>query len=178
MKGDGGRAACLGGASKLKCPKDQSLGEASKLKCSKAESFEKASRLNNVKAEDGAGKTGGLKEKGESMWTRRVALAEPGDQVVKRREGGGGGQGENFKRLEDQVQALKKQLEGERREQKKLLEVLTNVIKGEVPCVSLDKAENILVIFQYSSYLLSFTRFYSGGSAIARCTSYSGEQWD
>ena len=75
-------------------------------------------------------------------------------------------------------QALKKQLEGERREQKKLLEVLTNVIKGEVPCVSLDKAENILVIFQYSSYLLSFTRFYSGGSAIARCTSYSGEQWD
>ena len=132
MKGDGGRAACL--------------GEASKLKCSKAGSLEKASRLNNVKAEDGAGKTGGLKEKGESMWTRRVALAEPGDQVVQRREGGGGGeQGENFKRLEDQVQALKKQLEGERREQKKLLEVLSNVIKGEVPCVSLDKPENILV---------------------------------
>ena len=37
-----------------------------------------------------------------------------------------------------------------RSEQKKLLEVLTIVIKGEEPCVSLDKAENILVIFLYS----------------------------
>ena len=138
MKGDGGRAACLGEASKLKCPK--------------AESLEKASRLRNSKAEDSEGKSGGLKEKGESVWMRRV-LAEPGDQVMQRRGGGGGGggqQGENLKRLEDQVQALKKQLEDERREQKKLLEVLTNVIKGEEPCVSLDKAENNLVNFHYS----------------------------
>ena len=76
-------------------------------------------------------------------------MAEPGDILLQRR-GGGGSQLDNFKRLKDQVQILKKQLEDERREQKKLLEVLTSVIKGEESCVSIDKAVNILVIFLYS----------------------------
>ena len=40
---------------------------------------------------------------------------------------------------------MKKQLEVERREQKKLREVITDVIKGERSSVTLDKAENILV---------------------------------
>ena len=57
-------------------------------------------------------------------------------------------EGESLKQLEKQVQALEKQLEDERKEQKKFVEVLTNVIKGEVPCVTLEKAENILVNFQ------------------------------
>merc|ERR550519_2386206 len=92
---------------------------------------------------------------------RRVALAEPGDQVMQRRGGGGSQQGDNLKRLEDQVQALKKQLEDEKREQKKLLEVLTNVIKGEVPCVSLDKAENNLVVQQLQDALATVE---SGGT--------------
>jgi len=128
MKGDGGRAACLGEASKLKCPK--------------AGSLEKESRLNNSKAED-------------------ADSAEKTDQVMQRRGGGGSQQGDNLKRLEDQVQALKKQLEDERREQKKLLEVLTNVIKGEVPCVSLDKAENNLVVQQLQDALATVE---SGGT--------------
>ena len=76
-------------------------------------------------------------------------MAEPGDILLQRR-GGGGSQLDNFKRLKDQVQILKKQLEDERREQKKLLEVLTSVIKGEESCVSIDKAVNILVFFLYS----------------------------
>ena len=142
MKGDGGRAACMGEASKLKYSKSESVGEVSKLKYSKAESLREASTL---KCPNG-GKSGGLKLKGEM---RRVALAEPGHLVLKRR-GGEGSQVDNLKWLEDQVQILKKQLEDERREQKKLLEVLTSVIKEEEPCVSLDKAENILVIFLYS----------------------------
>ena len=53
------------------------------------------------------------------------------------------------------MQILKKQLEDERREQKKLLEVLTSVIKGEEPCVSLDEAENILVIFCCTALLFN-----------------------
>ena len=62
----------------------------------------------------------------------------------------GGGEGENLKRLETQVQALQcigEQLEDERKEQKKFVEVLTNVIKGEVPCATLDKAKYIWVNF-------------------------------
>ena len=146
MKGDGGRAACLGEASKLKCPKAESLGEVSRLQCPKTESVVKASRLKNGHAEESAGKTEGLHEEKKSAWSKRVALAEPGDQVLQGRGGKGGGQqGEKFKQLEEQVRRLKIQLEDERMEQKKLLEVLTNVIKGEVPCVSLDKSENILV---------------------------------
>ena len=102
MKGDGGRAACL--------------GEASKLNCSKSEG--------------GARKTNGFKGQGvdcDGEFTRR------------------GGSGRNFKQLEDQVLSLEKQLEVERREQKKLREVITDVIKGERSSVTLDKAENILV---------------------------------
>ena len=63
----------------------------------------------------------------------------------------GGGEGENLKRLETQVQALQcigEQLEDERKEQKKFVEVLTYVIKGKVPCVILENAENILVNVQ------------------------------
>jgi len=154
MKGDGGRAACLGEASKLKCPKAESLGEVSRLQCPKTESVVKASRLKNGHAEESAGKTEGLHEEKKSAWSKRVALAEPGDQVSQGRGGEGGGQqGEKFKQLEEQVRRLKIQLEDERMEQKKLLEVLTNVIKGEVPCVSLDKSENILVVQQLQGAL-------------------------
>ena len=48
------------------------------------------------------------------------------------------------------MQVLRKQLEDERREQKKLLAVLASVIKGEVPGVSLAKPENVLVNFLIS----------------------------
>ena len=135
MKGDGGKAA--------------SLGEASKLKYSKKESLEKASRLKYSKAEDGAGKAGGLEEKVQkNVWSGRMASdRKPCNEEMQRR---GGGEGGNLKRLEDQVQVLEKQLEDERMEQKKFLEVLTNVINGEVPCVALENAENILASFHYN----------------------------
>jgi len=149
MKGDGGRAASLGEASKLR-----SLGEASKLKYSKKESLEKASRLKYSKAEDRAGKAGGLEEKvQQNVWTGRVVAVgdrKPCNEEMQRR---GGGEGGNLKLLEDQVQALEKQLKDERMEQKKFLEVLTNVINGEVPCVALENAENILVIEQLQDAL-------------------------
>ena len=127
MKGDGGKSACLGEASKLKCPK--------------AEGLEEANRIRHSKAEDRVGRTGGLETKGQSVSVGRLT----GEEVIWRRRG----EGEKLKQLEDQVKALKKQLEDEREEQKKFLEVLANVIKGEVPCVSLDKAENIWVNFHY-----------------------------
>ena len=122
MKGDGGKSACL--------------GEASKLKYSKTGGLEEANRLRHSKAEDRVGKTGGMKIRGQSVSTC--------EEEIWRRE-----EREKLKLLEDQVKALKKQLEHEREEQKKFLEVLANVIKGEVPCVTLDKAENILVNFHY-----------------------------
>ena len=80
MKGDGGRAACLGEASKLKYSKSESVGEVSKLKyskaeclreastlkCLKAENLGKANRLGNLKAEGAGGaESGGLKLKEE-----------------------------------------------------------------------------------------------------------------
>ena len=123
MKGDGGRSACLGEASKLRYPKAGGLEEANRLRLSRAED-----RLNL---------------KGQSVSIGRVASEE---RIWRRR----GSEGENLKRLEDQVESLKKQLKDERKEQKKFLEVLVDVIKGEVPSVTLDKAENVLVTFHYN----------------------------
>ena len=74
-----------------------------------------------------------------------------GDRKHEEMQRRGGGEGENLKRLETQVQALQcigEQLEDERKEQKKFVEVLTYVIKGKVPCVILENAENILVNVQ------------------------------
>ena len=140
MKGDGGRAA--------------SLGEARKLNYSKKESLEEASGLKYLKAKDRAEKTDASKERvQQKAWIGKVAGAKKpcNDDEMWRN---GGDDGESLKQLEKQVQALEKQLEDERKEQKKFVEVLTNVIKGEVPCVTLEKAENILVNFHQVALLL------------------------
>jgi len=105
MKGDGGKAACLGEVSKL--------------------------RMTKVFNE--AGKTSGGHQdfrmhESENLESRRKTL--------------GGSERRDSRWLEDQVEALRKQLEEERKEQKLFLETLTCVVRGETPRAALGRVEN------------------------------------
>ena len=105
MKGDGGKAACLGEVSKL--------------------------RMTKVFNE--AGKTSGGHQD--------VRMHESENLESRRKTLGGSGR-RDLQWLEDQVEALKKQLEEERKEQKLFLETLTCVVRGETPRAALGRVEN------------------------------------
>jgi len=105
MKGDGGKAACLGEVSKL--------------------------RMTKVFNE--AGKTSG---------GHQDVRMHDSENLESRRKTLGGSERRDSRWLEDQVEALKKQLEEERKEQKLFLETLTCVVRGETPRAALGRAEN------------------------------------
>jgi len=105
MKGDGGKAACLGEVSKL--------------------------RMTKVFNE--AGKTSG---------GHQDVRVHDGKNLESRRKTLGGSVMRDSRWLEDQVEALKKQLEEERKEQKLFLETLTCVVRGETPRATLGRVEN------------------------------------
>ena len=105
MKGDGGKAACLGEVSKL--------------------------RMTKVSNE--AGKTSGGHQD--------VRMHES-ENLESRRKTLGGSERRDSRWLEDQVEALRKQLEEERKEQKLFLETLTCVVRGETPRATLGRVEN------------------------------------
>ena len=105
MKGDGGKAACLGEVSKL--------------------------RMTKIFNE--AGKTSG---------GHQDVRMHDGENLESRRKTLGGSERRDSRWLEDQVEALKKQLEEERKEQKLFLETLTCVVRGETPRAALCRVEN------------------------------------
>ena len=107
MKGDGGKAACLGEVSKLRMTKI--FNEAGKT----------SGGHQDVRMHDS-----------ENLESRRKTL-----DGSERRDS-------QWRWLEDQVEALKKQLEEERKEQKLFLETLTCVVRGETPCAALGRVEN------------------------------------